>query len=72
MYTWEGVEIASKEVQSLGVGNLPWDHLVMSFSKSGSSVYMMTVQSWDEHKRAATRNVLQTMRTNYRKAPRPG
>lgn len=60
------------EIQAIGADNLPWDHLLMSFSKSGSSMYMMSVNSWDEHKRAATRSVLQQMRTSFHQVPRQG
>lgn len=72
LYAWAGVKIASMEIQAIGADNLPWDHLLMSFSKSGSSMYMMSVNSWDEHKRAATRSVLQQMRTSFHQVPRQG
>ncbi|CAM9444778.1 unnamed protein product, partial [Ascophyllum nodosum] len=62
---------AKAEIESKGVANLPWDHVVITIPSTLASAHLAATGSWDQNKNEVVRGVLQKARQNFHQHPRP-
>lgn len=67
------VELAAAidEAVHTGLGDMPWDTLVLKVTQQMASRYMVSVRGWDSFKRGIVKDVLEEMRENFHASPRP-
>lgn len=66
----EEVEIAKRELESIGFENTPYDNVVFTFHPSFAAEQLVTVGNWDGPRKSIVRSVLQRARNNFHRHPR--